>query len=95
MKIICSKALFRRSFILTVTDQTRKPDGYFGSPYDDANSYPIIASLNGLITDLWRTITGQPPRSWFAITLPEQLLIPRVKIYSFDVSLKRLRLDDI
>jgi len=62
-------------------------DGYFGSPWDDHNNYPIAAGLNGIIADLWRIVTGWQPKSWFAITLPEPLLISKVKMYNFEVNI--------
>ncbi len=35
-----------------------------------------------------RTVTGSNPLAWIAITLPEPLLIRRVKAFTFKVSLK-------
>jgi hypothetical protein len=72
--------------VFTVSNQLKALTGYFGSSYDNGFDYPIPAGLNGIVADLWRTITGPPPKAWFALTLPELLLIPRVKVFMFEVS---------
>ena len=67
-----------------VINQTAQLDGYFGTAWD-VNAFPIKASFDGYYADLGRTITNWAPRSWYAITLPEQILIPRVRIYTSEV----------
>jgi hypothetical protein len=45
-------------------------------------------SINGLIEETVyedRTVTGNNPYAWIAITLPEPLLIRRVKAFTFKV----------
>jgi hypothetical protein len=58
--------------------------GYFGGSYD-IGGYPISSSVNGIVADLSRTIAGNSWNAWFLITLPEQILIPRVRMFTMDV----------
>jgi hypothetical protein len=50
--------------------------------------YPASLSINGFIEEMTyedRTVTGSNPLAWIAITLPEPLLIRRVRAFTFKV----------
>ncbi len=46
---------------------------------------PTSAAFNGIVDDLWYVATGGLPFAWIVVTLPEALLIPRVKVHSIEV----------
>jgi len=73
--------------LLEVSDQTGTLTGQLGSNYEDCQTcYPVTQCLNGVKDDLWPpTITGVNPKAWIAITLPETLLISRVKAFTYEV----------
>ena len=74
------------SIILAVLDQTSLLTGHIGSSFNaTSNTNPAEASFNGMIKDQWPTVTGSTPNAWILITLPEVLLIPVVKVYTFEV----------
>jgi hypothetical protein len=73
-------------FIFAVLDQTSIVTGHTGSTFNATSaSNPAEASFNGMIEDQWPTVTGWIPYAWISITLPEVLLIPVVKVYTFEV----------
>jgi hypothetical protein len=73
--------------ILQVSDQTGELIGQLGSNYEDCQTcYPAAQALNGVKDDLWPpTITGVNPKAWISITLPETLVIAKVKAFTYEV----------
>ncbi len=63
--------------------RARKKVLYHGHLTSTVNS--ADASFNGMIEDDWPTITGYVPNSWISITLPEVLVVPRVKVFTYEV----------
>ena len=69
-----------------VSTQTADINGAIGSNYNSTSTINSVdASLNGMIEDDWPTITGSAPNSWISVTLPEAMLIPRVKVFTYEV----------
>ena len=69
-------------------NQTKKKTARLGSISDIYNPtyYPASQALDGATTDLYKTATGAYPYSWLAITLPETVLIRRVKAFPYEVT---------
>ena len=72
-------------FIITVLDQTKNLTGKLGSE-SCSRCYPASWAVNGMYADLMPAITGQVPQAWISFTLPETILIPRVKVFTYYVS---------
>ena len=70
-----------------MSDQTKPLTAVLGSPNNiySPTSYPASQAINGIIADLWKTATGANPYAWIAITLPETILIRRVKAFPYEV----------
>ena len=71
--------------IFSVSDQTLVINGSFGSAQNTTTSSPVEATFNGMIEDQWPTVTGYIPSAWIALTLPETITIPYVKVYTWEV----------
>jgi hypothetical protein len=70
-----------------VTDPKATVVGKLGSEYEYcAGCYTASEALNGKIDNLWPpTITGYVPKAWMSITLPQPLVIRRIKAYTYEV----------
>ena len=75
--------------LLTVADQSKSLAGQLGGDYEYCTTcYKVSESLDGQIDNLWPpTITAVPSRAWIAITLPETVIIRRVKAYTYEVKM--------
>jgi len=54
-------------------------------PISQTGSYPAYLAVNGFIEELSyedRTLSGGYPKAWIAITLPESILIRRVRAFT-------------
>ena len=73
--------------LLSVADQSKPLAGQLGGDYESCTTcYKVSESLDGQIDNLWPpTITAVPSRAWIAITLPETVIIRRVKAYTYEV----------
>ena len=67
--------------------------GSLGSPANNSSpsSYPASQALDGAISDIFKTLTGAYPNSWLAITLPETVLIRRVRAFPYEVIVQAAR----
>jgi len=85
MSLKCHSNVTQMSF--SVSNQTYVLNGSIGSTQNIISSSPVEATLNGMIEDRFPTITNNNPNAWIAITLPETITIPYVKVYTWEVRL--------
>ena len=66
--------------------------GQLGSDYEYCTTcYKVEESLNGFKDNLWPpTITGYVPKAWIGITLPESIVIQRIKAYTYEVTVRTM-----